>query len=86
MSKPLLVVLLAAVAAAQTVSTQILGLVTDATGAVIPNSTVTARRVETGDVRTTKSNETGNYIFPILDVGEYEVSCTAAGFKTEVRR
>src|SRR5437016_9590465 len=46
----------------QTVSTQIFGLVTDPAGAVIPGAAVTARRVATGDVRTTKSNETGNYI------------------------
>ncbi|MBL8222629.1 MAG: carboxypeptidase regulatory-like domain-containing protein, partial [Bryobacterales bacterium] len=70
----------------QTASTQILGLVTDATGAVVPNATVTAKRTETGDTRTTQSNETGNYIFPLVDSGTYEVSCTAAGFKTEVRR
>ncbi len=36
---------------AQTVSTQILGIVTDATGAVVPNAAVTAKRVATGDVR-----------------------------------
>ncbi|MBI3682801.1 MAG: TonB-dependent receptor [Acidobacteria bacterium] len=71
---------------AQTVSTQILGLVTDSSGAVIPGAAITAKRIETGDVRTTTSNETGNYIFPLLDIGEYEVTCTAAGFKTEVRR
>ena len=70
----------------QTVSTQIFGLVTDPAGAVIPGAAVTARRVATGDVRTTKSNETGNYIFPLLDIGEYEVTCSAPGFKTEVRR
>ncbi len=71
---------------AQTASTQILGLVVDSTGAVVPGVTVTAKRVETGDVRTTVSNQTGNYIFPLVDSGEYEVTCTAAGFKTEVRR
>lgn len=84
-----LVVLLIAMAATtwgQTASTQILGLVTDATGAVVPNATVTAKRVETGDTRSTQTNETGNYIFPLVDSGTYEVSCTAAGFKTEVRR
>ncbi|MFN7921716.1 MAG: TonB-dependent receptor [Bryobacteraceae bacterium] len=81
-----LLLVLAAVLPAQTVSTQILGLVTDATGAVVPNATITARRVETGDTRSTTSNETGNYIFPLLDSGGYEVTCTAAGFKTEVRR
>src|SRR5438034_11632180 len=76
----------AAAIMAQTASTQILGLVTDATGAVVPNAVVTARRVETGDVRSTTSNDTGNYIFPLVDSGAYEVTCAAAGFKTEVRR
>ena len=70
----------------QTVSTEILGLVTDPAGAVVPGATITARRVATGDVRKSNSNETGNYIFPLLEVGEYEVTCSAPGFKAEVRR
>src|SRR5262245_61412931 len=84
----LLALLIASAAAvmAQTASTQILGLITDSSGAVLPNATVTAKRVETGDVRTTTSNETGNYIFPLVDSGTYEVTAAAAGFKTEVRR
>src|SRR4030095_14627010 len=70
----------------QTVSTEILGLVTDPTGAVIPGATVTVKRVATGDVRTVTTNATGNYIVPLLDVGEYEVTCAAPGFKTDVRQ
>ncbi|MBS1826081.1 MAG: carboxypeptidase regulatory-like domain-containing protein [Acidobacteria bacterium] len=81
-----LLIAMAATTWGQTASTQILGLVTDATGAVVPNATVTAKRVETGDARSTQTNETGNYIFPLVDSGTYEVSCTATGFKTEVRR
>jgi len=77
---------LAGCAMAQTVSTQILGLVTDPTGAAIPEAAVTARRGVTGDVRHSRTNETGNYVFPLLEVGEYEVTCAAPGFKTEVRR
>src|SRR5215472_203003 len=81
------VVLLAAWSAgealAQTVATQILGRVTDPAGAVIPEAVITARRTANGDVRTTKTNETGNCTFPLLDVGEYEVTCVASGFKTE---
>src|SRR5437773_873811 len=69
----------------QTASTQILGLVTDSSGAVVPGATVTHNRVETGDRRTTTSNETGNYIFPLVESGTYEVTCAASGFKTEVR-
>ena len=77
--------LLASVLVGQTVSTEILGLVTDSSGAVVAGATVTAKRAATNDIRTTKTNETGNYIFPLLDIGEYEVTCTAPGFKTEVR-
>jgi hypothetical protein len=78
--------LLAITAAAQTVSTQILGLVSDPTGAVVPGAVITAKRIETGDVRSTVSNETGNYIFPLVDSGTYDITCTAAGFKSEARR
>src|SRR5882672_5107968 len=74
---------LAALLPAQTVSTEILGLVTDNSGAVLPNATVRARRIATGDVRTTKSNDTGNYVFPLLEIGDYEVTCLATGFRTE---
>ena len=81
-----LLFLIAANAFTQTASTQILGLVTDASGAVVPGAVITSKRVETGDVRTATSNETGNYIFPLVDSGSYEVTCVAPGFKTEVRR
>jgi hypothetical protein len=70
---------------AQTVSTQILGLVTDSSGALIAGATVTAKHVATGDTRTTTSNETGNYVFPLLEIGQYELTCAAPGFRTEVR-
>ena len=71
---------------AQTVSTEILGLVTDSSGAVIPAATVKITRLATGDVRTTATNGSGNYVFPVLEIGEYEVTCSASGFKTEVVR
>jgi Carboxypeptidase regulatory-like domain len=69
---------------AQTVSTEILGLVTDSSGAVIPAATVKITRLATGDVRTAATNASGNYVFPVLEIGEYGVTCSAAGFKTEV--
>src|SRR5258708_6081966 len=85
--RSLILFLLSAVpATGQTASTQILGLVTDATGAVVPGAVVRAKRIETGDVRGTTSNDTGNYIFPLIDSGTYEVTCAASGFRTEVRR
>ncbi len=70
----------------QTVSTEIFGLVSDSSGAVIPSATIRVTRVATGDLRVAKANDSGNYIFPLLDIGEYEITCTAQGFKTEVVR
>ena len=67
MRLPIALFLAAGTLLAQTVSTQILGLVTDSTGAVVPGAVVTATRVETGDVRSTTSNDTGNYIFSLLE-------------------
>src|SRR5260370_1902326 len=69
---------------AQTVSTEILGLVTDSSGAVIPAATVKITRLATGDVRTTTTNGSGNYVFPVLEIGEYDVTSSASGFKTQV--
>src|ERR1700730_13788717 len=86
MRKFALLFLVAAAAYAQTASTQILGLVTDSTGAVLPGTIVTAKHIETGDVRTTTTNETGNYIFPLVDSGTYEVTSSKARFQTECRR
>src|SRR5262245_1931169 len=80
----LLIVLASVTTQAQTVSTEILGLVSDSTGAVIPGASIKATRLATGDVRITTTNETGNYVFPLLDIGEYQVACSAAGFKTEI--
>ena len=66
----------------QTVSTEIFGLVTDSSGAVIPSATLRITRVATRDVRTAITNDSGNYVFPLLDIGDYEVTCVAPGFKT----
>jgi len=73
----LLLAALASAAWAQTVSTQILGLVTDRTGAVLPGATVRARRVATGDVRTTQTMEVGD------QVERVEVTAAAGLLHTE---
>src|SRR5271155_534205 len=67
---------------AQTTTADIVGTVTDSTGAVVPNADVTARNLGTGDVRTTKTGSRGDYVFPALEVGSYSISVTAASFET----
>ncbi|MGH9629345.1 MAG: carboxypeptidase regulatory-like domain-containing protein, partial [Bryobacteraceae bacterium] len=59
----------------------ITGIVTDATGAVVPNASVTARNTATGVQAATVSSSTGNYVLPSLPIGTYDVSVSAAGFK-----
>ena len=80
----LLSALLAAPSLAQTFRGQILGTVTDPSGAVVSGATITARSVTTGVTRTTTTDGDGNYSVPELPVGTYEVTVQREGFQTGV--
>ncbi len=67
---------------AQVTSADIVGTVTDPTGAVIPNGTVTVTNLGTGEVRTMNTTSTGEYTFTALQVGTYSVSVVAPNFET----
>ena len=69
-------------ASAQLTSADILGTVTDNTGAVIANATVIVQNVDTHEQRTAQSNESGEYQFSLLPVGRYSVTVKMTGFKT----
>jgi len=71
--------------AAQTTSTEVLGTVTDASGAVVPNATITLLRVLTGEKRVTTTDSSGNYSFPLIETGEYQVTAEVQGFKTQTK-
>ena len=71
---------------AQTTSTSILGTVADSSGAVITGARVTALHVRTGVKREEITTGDGGYNFPLLDVGEYEVTVESPGFKTETQK
>jgi hypothetical protein len=60
---------------------RIRGAVKDPTGSVIPGATVVAVKTVTGVKQTMTTDEQGNYEFPVLPVGQYEIDITAAGFK-----
>ncbi len=67
---------------AQTTTTgELAGTVSDPTGAVVTNSTVTIVNVATGGKVTAQSNSTGAYRFPLLPPGTYRVSASASGFR-----
>lgn len=65
-------------------SGSVLGRVTDPSGAVIPNATVTLKNESTGSIRTTKTNTKGAYIFPGVNAGLYSVTVTKQGFNTAI--
>lgn len=58
----------------------IVGTVTDPSGSVVPNVALTITHVETGQTRTSVTNDTGQYVAPDLPIGHYNVSAKAAGF------
>ena len=60
------------------------GTVTDETGGVVPGVDVTVRNVNTGVERQAVTNDTGNYVVSGLNLGEYDVTVSLAGFKTSV--
>jgi hypothetical protein len=57
------------------------GTATDASGAVIPNATVTATSVDTGQARTAITASDGAYTITLLPPGKYRVRFEANGFK-----
>ncbi len=65
---------------------QIMGTVTDPSGAVVPNAKVTVTNVQTGAIRTTQSNASGLYTVTNLMAGTYEVKIEGSGFGAFTRR
>jgi hypothetical protein len=63
------------------ITARIKGTVTDPTGAVVAKAQVTVTNTQTGVVSTTTSSDSGDFIFPALPIGTYNMSVTAPGFK-----
>lgn len=65
----------------QLTTSDILGTVTDSSGAVIPGAKVTLTNLGTQEKRTAVGNSSGDYSFTLLQPGHYSVSVQAPGFK-----
>ncbi|MGH9161701.1 MAG: carboxypeptidase regulatory-like domain-containing protein, partial [Vicinamibacteraceae bacterium] len=57
------------------------GIATDATGAVLPGVSVTARNIATGLVQSAVTGDDGTYDIPYLPVGSYTVTAEIQGFR-----
>jgi hypothetical protein len=69
-------------AGAQVTTADIVGTVTDPTGALVPNAKVTLINVDTQIQRNGSTNSTGDFQFTLLPVGHYTLTVMASGFKT----
>jgi hypothetical protein len=77
-----LVIASPAIAAAQRTTGEIVGKVTDESGAVLSGVTVTIRGLGVAGAPTTVTAETGDYRFPVLPAGTYDVDYALQGFGT----
>jgi hypothetical protein len=69
-------------APAQQTTADVVGTVTDHTGAVIPGANVTLRSLGTGETQTTQTTESGDFTFNLLKPGGYSVTIESKGFKS----
>jgi hypothetical protein len=61
------------------------GSVTDPSGAVVPNATVTIKNVETGASRSLTTTANGYYRFASLSAAMFTITVTAPGFSTLIQ-
>lgn len=61
------------------------GIVVDPSGGVVPDAIVAVENAGTGFKRTTTTGSTGEYLFPSLPVGNYQLSVKKQGFTTYVQ-
>ena len=61
---------------------RITGVVTDPSSAFIPGAAVTLTNANNGTKQTATTNEQGQYSFPVVPVGKYELEVSAPGFQT----
>jgi hypothetical protein len=73
-------------ASAQFTTAQLSGIVTDKGGAAIAGATVTAQEVQTGYKQSLKTRAAGEYLFPSLPVGNYDLTVSMTGFSTYVQQ
>ena len=61
------------------------GTIRDETGAVIPGASITATHKTLAITRQAVSDETGTYVLPNLNAGEWEVKAELPSFQTQVQ-
>src|SRR5882757_1030629 len=73
-------------AEAQVSGATLSGVVTDLSGALVPNAAIAISNTDTGATRNITSNAEGFYSAPNLNPGNYEVKVSAKGFSTTLQK
>src|SRR5215471_10748686 len=89
--KPVLVLVLGLLTATPQVEAQVLygsivGAVTDASNAAVPEAAVRITHRETNQSRVASTNDAGGYSFPTIPAGTYDITISKAGFETFTAR
>ena len=72
-------------ALAQYTTARLAGTVADNTGSAVPGATVTVLQSATGYKQEAKTGAAGDYLFPSLPVGDYQLTVEMSGFTTYVQ-
>jgi hypothetical protein len=61
---------------------RLVGITTDSSAAILPGVTVSVQHRATGLVRSVTTEMSGDYVFPSLPIGTYDVTASKEGFAT----
>src|SRR5215470_17283477 len=64
---------------------KITGIITDSSGAAVPNASVTVKSTALFAPKSTQTESDGSYLFDLLPLGTYELTVTAASFRTSTQ-
>ena len=79
-----LFLILCGMSLAQTITSQLVGTLTDETNAVVAGAQVKLTNLETGQILSTVTDGTGLFRFLTINPGTYRLIATASGFKNRV--
>ncbi len=70
----------------QTTTGRIVGTITDGSGAAVAGARVEATNQATGLRRETSTNESGDFVLPLLEAGNYQLAVQKQGFRSAKQR
>jgi hypothetical protein len=82
---PALLLVGSGTALAQKITGEVRGTVSDASGAIVPKAFVTMTNRQTGYTAQRAVDAKGEFVFPLLQPGDYRLEVAADGFKKHVR-